>query len=263
MPYYIAEIGSCHDHNAEATGELIDELCDMGVDAIKLQYWSDSESFARQRNRLDLAKVYEQWETRLSFVSDIAEYTTSVGLNFICSVFLPQDCEVLQNKVDHFKIASIESHNMELIRAASVHSNGRALIVSTGCSQAEDFVYYNSLRNSATLSCPILLLHCIAAYPTKIEDLNLRVIQNYRLDGFSDHSGHVLAGAAAVLHGAKYLEFHVRHEKTPTDCPDYPHSLTAEQVRQYIQNCRDVLAMRGSFLRPELEAESPYRGMRS
>jgi sialic acid synthase SpsE len=64
--------------------------------------------------------------------------------------------------------------------------------------------------------------------------------------GFSDHSGHVLTGAVATAGGARIIEVHFRLDSTDPANPDYGHSLSPEQLIQYVQNVRFAEAAMGN-----------------
>lgn len=55
----------------------------------------------------------------------------------------------------------------------------------------------------------LVLLHCVSAYPTPVEDVNLRIIQEYQqlfpdaVIGYSGHELGVVVSTAAVAVGAK------------------------------------------------------------
>jgi N-acetylneuraminate synthase/N,N'-diacetyllegionaminate synthase len=73
--------------------------------------------------------------------------------------------------------------------------------------------------------------------------------------GLSDHTTSTLTGALAVAAGATIVEKHIRLHDTSQDCPDYPHSLCANEwsgpvgdvslhhfntFKQYVSNIREA-----------------------
>ena len=85
-----------------------------------------------------------------------------------------------------------------------------------------------------------LYLHCIAAYPTPMDEVQLGAIGRYGLDGFSDHTGLVQMGAYAVMAGARILEAHLRADDTDPANPDSRVALNPEGFVQYVQNVREA-----------------------
>ena len=101
----------------------------------------------------------------------------------------------------------------------------------------------------------IFLLHCVSSYPAMFEELNLHVIQEYDLDGFSDHTGNVITGALAVSHKAKILEVHIRNSYTSKSNPDFFHSINSTQMgygansnlKAYVEYANIAARARGSY----------------
>jgi N,N'-diacetyllegionaminate synthase len=72
-----------------------------------------------------------------------------------------------------------------------------------------------------------ILLHCVARYPSRIEDANLQVINTIRelhgdLVGLSDHTPGYETAIAATALGAVMIE---KHFKLDDDCIDAAYSL--------------------------------------
>jgi N,N'-diacetyllegionaminate synthase len=69
------------------------------------------------------------------------------------------------------------------------------------------------------------LLHCVAQYPSRIEDANLRAMRRYEygdLVGLSDHTPGYETAIAATALGAVMIE---KHFKLDDDCIDAAYSL--------------------------------------
>jgi sialic acid synthase SpsE len=78
----------------------------------------------------------------------------------------------------------------------------------------------------------------VSAYPTPIEDANLAAIRACNLDGFSDHTRHILTGALAVAAGARILEVHFCLPDTRDDNPDRVVSHEPEALAEYVRLTR-------------------------
>jgi sialic acid synthase SpsE len=83
------------------------------------------------------------------------------------------------------------------------------------------------------LDTSLALLHCISAYPTPVEQANLRAIETLQkafglLVGYSDHTLGIEACIAAATVGARIIEKHFTLDKTRTTFRD--HALSADPV---------------------------------
>ena len=90
----------------------------------------------------------------------------------------------------------------------------------------------------------ISLLQCTTSYPTAPRQWGLNVIpelkQRFGLPvGFSDHSGDIFAGLAALSHGAELLEFHVVFDKGMFG-PDVKSSMTIPQIKRLVEGIRQT-----------------------
>ena len=91
-------------------------------------------------------------------------------------------------------------------------------------------------------------------YPTKIEDLNLNVIDTYKRSfnnipvGLSDHSSSVLAIALAVSKGASVIEKHLTLNKNNSG-PDHFYAMNPENFKMMMQNIDLAFLCNGSFIK--------------
>lgn len=235
--FVIAEIGSAWQWKYAGTtveaGQAIAIAKSCGADAIKFQWVSDPRKMEQRRRVKKGSYDIIAWcEYKLDF---IARECRENGIEFICSVFLPCDVEKLNPYVKQWKVASLECEDEELLDA--IEDTGKPVIISSG---AMGFAMVPPLLNAS-------VLHCTAAYPAPIEQLNLRAINC--CSGYSDHSRNELTGALAVACGAKIVEVHFKLFDTPVDNPDYGHSLHVNQLRQYIANIRQAELMLGDGIK--------------
>lgn len=136
------------------------------------------------------------------------------------------------------KIASPELNHFPLLR--EVASYRLPVILSTGVSTLEDIASALSFfpRNETegdgspfpshpALSDPVILLHCVTAYPAPEEEYNLQLIPKLSARfnvpvGLSDHSADpLLVPSAAAALGARAVEKHIclRHNEAGLDDP--------------------------------------------
>jgi N-acetylneuraminate synthase len=97
----------------------------------------------------------------------------------------------------------------------------------------------------------IALLQCVAAYPTPLADINVRVIRTLANEfdvpaGLSDHTlDPVTAPAAAVALGASIVEKHFTLDKTMQG-PDHQFALEPDELSQMVSAIRDTKTALGA-----------------
>ena len=250
--YVIAEAGSTHDGSLDMALELVQIAKDAGADACKFQYWSSAERLAQRRGAQEYREIYEKYKLSLTDLIGIGDQCRHVGIDFMCTLYLPEDLPVIAPNYGlvKFKIASFEALDTNFILDHVEY--GRDIIVSTGMMNAKETHRLLGLRD---LIPEIKVLHCVSSYPAPLESLNLRVITQMGLDGFSDHAMMLTTGAMAVAAGAQIIEKHFRHEKTSKENPDYGHSLTLYDLVYYIDKIRDAERAMGDGVKVQQEAE--------
>jgi len=228
-----------------AFNDLVQQCSAVGVSAIKVQWVSDSKRMAARRHFDGDPYAYLNWPQY--WMKDMAARCADLGVEWMCTAFLPGDVAIIDPYVKRHKVASLENDDTALLGAC--YGTGKPMLVSYGCSNS---VPCFAARN-------VYRLHCVAAYPAPADQLQIAVLRYNRFEGFSDHSADVRTGMLAVACGAKYLEVHVRHDLTPPSNPDYGHSLTVEQLRTYVENVRWVEAALGDGIKKVEKCEEPLR----
>ena len=233
----IAELGSAHELRRDWALEMIRQAAESGADAVKLQYWSDASKLAIQRQRPELTNLYQRYRLPADWLEEMASAARQQKMEFLCSTFLIKDIGTVSPFVARFKIAAAESGSQFFVNAHIPYQ--KPLILSIADASAYRVRQLRSWacdQSCCDQSCTIL--YCVPQYPCPPEHAHLRRLGQWKCDGLSDHTGHVLTGALAVAAGATTIEVHMRHEQTPSTNPDYPHSLTPDQLAQYIANIR-------------------------
>lgn len=240
--FIIAEIGSAwrfgeqHRQNAH---DAIDIAKKAGADAIKFQWVSNPRKMEQRRNVPEGSYNILAWP--VEWIGEFECYARHREIEFMCTVFLPEDVAVLNPYVKRWKVASLECEDEELFY--TMGSTTKLVIISTG---AMGFTMVPPLLSAA-------MLHCTVAYPAPLEQLNLNAIKGF--SGYSDHSGEELTGALAVACGAEIIEVHFMLDKTPIDNPDSQHSHTPGGLKYYIINIRKAELMLGDGVKKVEQCE--------
>jgi len=231
-----------------------------GVDAIKYQWTSSPERLAARRHADEYIGAYRMIAFHAGWLAECQAVAQAVGLEWMCTTFLEEDIPVVAGLVKRFKISSFEASDEPFLNAHL--SYRKPIIISTG-GMNEDELWRLKKWWAANAEGPeedISLLHCVSSYPTPIEELNLHIMDE--MDGLSDHTANVLTGALATVRGAKIIEVHFRLDSTAPANPDYGHSLSPDQLVQYVQNVRFAETAMGSGekrLMPSEERWAKYR----
>ncbi len=249
MTQIIAEIAQAHEGSLGIAHSYIDALADCGVDVVKFQTHiaeaesSDFEMFRvnfsfEDKTRFDYWRrmefTIEQWE-------GLKRHCDERNVEFMSSPFSIKAVELLEKlQVKRYKIGSGELSNYLMLDA--IAQTGKPIILSSGMSDWNELD--ETFKFLSKYSCPLSLLQCTTAYPTKPEQWGfgtmLEMKSRYNLPvGFSDHSGDIFAGIAAVSMGAEILEFHAvfNHQMFG---PDAKASLNISQIEQLVKGVRQI-----------------------
>tara|TARA_R110000824_G_scaffold219743_2_gene406729 strand:- start:2344 stop:3273 length:930 start_codon:yes stop_codon:yes gene_type:complete len=255
MAYVIAEAGACHDSYMSLMRKMCYDAHEAGADAIKFQWTSDANAMAERRGKAKAqgyASIYEQYlQWPYAWHDELGKLTNELGLDYLCTVYLPGDIRLVAPYVERFKISSFESLDYEFIAAHAPYvgpDECRDILISTGMTDSRQLeeLAVRVLNERLPEDC-WTLLHCVSSYPASLLDLNLRSIFSSwttpaPMFGFSDHSAPECAftGALAVAAGAEIIEAHFKHVETDFNNPDAPHAMTVEQLTDYVSNIRET-----------------------
>lgn len=209
---------------------------ECGADAFKTQWTSDPEAMAMRRG------VARDKYTRLAWSGDVLprlkEECDRVGIEFMCTVFIPKDIPTIAKYVSRFKVSAFESDDHEFLKAHDAYTSADRFVV----------VSYRRGKGHYLAAAYTQPLYVVSEYPTPLEHLGLSELWSERDSqspyiGLSDHTYHVFTGAMAVAAGARVIEAHVRLSDTPADDPDYGHSHRLDgapvpEFKAYVENVR-------------------------
>ena len=236
--FVVAEFGVTHDGQYAQAVRLIQAAAQAGADAAKGQFWSDSKRLADRRNAPELAERLEPYRMPENWLKPLMLIAAQAGIEFMCTVYIPEDIPTVAGLVQRMKIASLEAQDLAFVRAH--RATGKQTLISTGCCDEAALGRLQELKDQYFGQWDVRLLLCTSAYPAPLQDVNLRAIRTYDLDGFSDHTPSRLTGALAVAAGARIVEKHLRLEETNPANPDFPHSLPPEEFREYVAHIRST-----------------------
>lgn len=252
--FIIAEMSANHLQDYDRAVEIIKKAKWAGVDAVKLQTYTpdtitidcDNEYFQIRQGTIwdgtTLYKLYEKAYTPWEWQPKLKEAAEKEGLIFFSSPFDITAVDFLEGiNVPAYKIASFEITDIPFIEY--IASKGKPIIMSTGIAGLADI-------EEALAACErmgnnqVILLKCTSAYPSPLEDMNLRVIPNMKeifksIVGLSDHTlGHTAALGAVAL-GAQVVEKHFTLNRDEGG-PDSAFSMEPDEFKEMVDRIREL-----------------------
>ena len=175
------------------------------------------------------------------------KYTEDKGLDFLCTAFDTEAADFLEELgVEIYKLASHSATNIELLEYLAKTS--KKSIMSTGMTDM------NEIRTAVEIfekyKTPLLLLHCVSAYPTPLDECNLNMIkvlkENFKMPvGYSGHELGYLPTLAAVAMGAVVIERHYTLDNNMTGF-DHKMSLNPDDFISMLRDIRNIEKIKGS-----------------
>lgn len=270
VPYIIAEIGSNHNGDMELAFEMIDKAIESGADAVKFQSWTNSSLVSREEyngnlNYNDKKKHFgslEEMFTKYYLREDqhyiLKDYCDKKGVVFCSTPFTEAETDLLDNLgVPFFKVASCDLNNIRLLKY--IAKKMKPIILSTGMGTISEIDQaVKTIEQEGNFD--IIILHCIAIYPPKSEDIHLnnitmlqKMYPSYPI-GFSDHTLGTVIPLASVALGSCLIEKHFTTDKN-MDGWDHDISATPEELRIISDQSKIVSNALGNFYRTVSIAE--------
>ncbi|HUS51432.1 MAG TPA: pseudaminic acid synthase [Candidatus Paceibacterota bacterium] len=252
--FIIAEMSANHLQKFDNAVKLIKVAKEAGADAVKLQTYTpdtitidcNNEYFQIKQGTLwdgqTLYQLYKKAYTPWEWQPKLKEIAEDEGLICFSSVFDKTAVDFLEKmNVPAYKIASFEITDIPLIEY--VASKGKPIIISTGIATLSDIEEaVNACKRMGNEQ--IALLKCVSAYPTPLEDVNLRTIPNLAdtfktVVGLSDHTLGISVPIASVALGVCIIEKHLTLDRK-LGGPDAAFSLEPDEFKAMVKSVREV-----------------------
>lgn len=245
--YVIAEAGVAHFGDPAKALRLVELAADAGADAVKFQLFR-ADTMISGRSSPEWIERMRSRELPFEAFARIAAHAKAHGITFMCTAHEPDALDYLTALgVPAFKVGSGEVGNWPFI--ADHARRGRPLIISTGmydAAQIDALIGAVAASGNRALG----LLHCVTAYPTPPDEINLRAMDALRDRfpgpvGYSDHTaGHAIP-LAAVARGAKILEKHITLDFDIPDAQDWKVSCGPDDLAAFVAAIRAIEASLG------------------
>ena len=260
----ISECGINHMGDVELGKRLIEESKYAGCDIAKFQTYKTDERVAANSPIYD---VLEKCEMNYEQQKQLKIHADKVGIEFASTPF---DAEALEFLIGHLgcrtvKVASFDLTNAKLLKVINEYAislPALRVVISTGMATWREIGQaIKCLPNVGDLS----ILHCVSAYPTPEEQVNLSAIGslNYLLSalpykvGYSDHTSDILAPTLAVVAGAQVIEKHFTLDLN-NGAPDNPVSADPEMMKNMVDVIRlhEKMMGDGKLMMRDIEGEA-------
>jgi sialic acid synthase SpsE len=255
--YVIAEAGLNHNGSVEMAKRLVDSAVLAGADCVKFQKRTVDKLaigpvLDAEDNRFPtFGKTYREVRAHIEFgqkeYSEIMEYCDARRIDFLCTAFDEDAVDFLESLgIAGYKMASHSLTNLPLLRY--VAARGKPTVLSTGMCEVDEIdAAADVFKRSGT---PFVLLHCVSAYPTPIEQCNLSAMAllRDRYDvpvGYSGHELGYLPTLAAVALGAQVIERHITLDKS-LEGFDHRISLEPDELVRMVRDIRSCSTAIGS-----------------
>ena len=257
----VAEAGVNHEGDPEAALLLLRLAKQAGADAIKFQTYTP----ARYASASDPARLERVGRFALDEATHrrLAAEARRLGIVFFSTAVSEDVVPLLAELCPAIKIASADLTFEPVLRAAA--RTGKPVILSTGLGtaweidQAVDWVRQEV--GAAALPDRLVLLQCVVAYPTPLEQANVASVaflkDRYGLTvGYSNHVIGLEPCLAAVALGARLLEVHFTDRREGRSFRDHELSLEPAELAELVARAPKVAACLGSYGKARQPAET-------
>ena len=215
--FIAAEIGINHNGDLDIAKQLVDVAAAIGCDAVKFQkrtvevVYSQAELDRPRESPFGTTnrELKEALEFGLEEYQGIDRHCKERGIMWFASCWDEGSVDFIEQfDPPCYKIASACLTDDHLLRHHRKY--GRPIILSTGMSTMEEIRHAVEVLGEEDL----ILMHCTSTYPSKNEELNLRVIDTLQKEfncpvGYSGHELGLQTSIAAVALGACAVERHI------------------------------------------------------
>lgn len=266
--FLIAEIGNNHNGDFETAKKLIIEAAKAGADAVKFQTFNPDLYVDKKLPIVAHAKgVYKTQHERLQSIRltevhyyELKKLSDEQGVIFCSTPFDTESADFLDKIVPFFKVASGDLTNVPLLK--HVAAKGKPVIISSGMGNEKEIQRAINIFPKESL----VLLHCVARYPTPSEEANMLSIPFLRKRfnvpvGYSDHTIGLTACRVAAAMGAVVIEKHFTLDKSQS-MGDHVLSADPGDLAELVMEIRDIEKTLGAYGKPVDNQKDAARVMR-
>ncbi|HLC56868.1 MAG TPA: N-acetylneuraminate synthase family protein [Candidatus Nanoarchaeia archaeon] len=262
--FVIAETASSHVGNKEKLKQLIKAAIDSNADAINLQkFYANELAVPQNPQHKDLAII----ELKDPDWKEVLDYAKTLNTIIIGNPFDESSVDFFDPYVDAFKIHSTDINNPEMLMKVAKKNKPMFL----GIGGAKPFEIKRAIKIlQSTGNDQIVLMHGFQAFPTRLEDSNLKLIptveKEYNLPtGFLDHIDAetkmaMILPLLSVVQGAVLIEKHITLDRKLKEY-DYFSALHPSEFKEMMFLIRETEKAIGHGQFIQSEGEIGYNTM--
>src|SRR5918992_1355465 len=171
---------------------------------------------------------------------ELQRYAAELGVDFFATAFDIASADFLgELDMPAFKVASGDVKSTPLLK--HVAAFGKPIIISTGGALVDDV--QRAYDTIMAINPHLGILQCTAGYPAAFEELDLRVVNQYRerfpgaVIGYSGHDNGIAMPVAAYVLGARIVEKHFTLNRAMKGT-DHAFSLEPVGLRKMVRDLR-------------------------
>jgi N,N'-diacetyllegionaminate synthase len=275
----LPEIGANHDGSRERLLRMVQAVAAAGARLVKFQFYTAAELVSDPERVISVGapgrthvetvgSMFDRLAVPRELMREAFTVARESGLVPLATPFSEAGADFLAELgTPAFKVASSDVNHLPFLRHLA--RLGKPVFLSVGKATLAEVD--EAVETLEVAGCrDLAILHCVASYPSPMEEMNLRVIPALAgmypecVVGFSDHSLGLTAAVAAVALGASVVEKHVTLSREG-EGPDHWFSLEMEELARLVRAVADVGVAMGSARKRVLpsEAMGRQRGIRS
>lgn len=265
--FIVAELGINHNGSLDIAKKLIDLAAAHDCDAVKFQKRTievvyTPEELARPREN-PFGTTNEDLKRGLEFgqeeYEEINRYCKEKNILWFASCWDEGSVDFIdQFDPPAYKIASASLTDDNLLK--HTRSKGKPIILSTGMSTLDEIKHAVEVLGENDL----IILHCTATYPSKLEELNLNLIPVLKEMfprnpiGYSCHSPGIVEPIMGAVLGACLIEKHITLDRTMWGS-DHAASLGPDGLYRMARDIRNLPGVLGDGEKRVYESEIPIK----
>jgi sialic acid synthase len=247
--------------------ELFREAKLAGAHAVKLQKRDNRGLSTRAAynkpydNENSFGATYGEHREFLEFgvreYQELQHYARELDIDFFATAFDLASADFLTSlDVPAYKIASGDLKSTPLLE--HVARVGKPMILSTGGALVDDV--QRAYDTIMPVNQQLVILQCTAGYPAAFEELDLRVVEQYRerfpgaVIGYSGHDNGIAMPVAAYVLGARIVEKHFTLNRAMKGT-DHAFSLEPVGLRKMVRDLERTYSALGDGVKKIYESE--------
>jgi len=263
--FVVAEIGINANGDLLLAKKLIDMAVEAKCDAVKFQKRTIEKVYTREEletpRKSPWGETNREQKNGLEFgrseYKSIARYCETNDIMWFASCWDKESVDFIEQfNPPCYKIPSALLTNDEILNYTT--SKGKPIIMSTGMSTPEQIHHAAEVLENAT---GLVILHCTSTYPSKLEELNLKMIQTLKNDykcpiGYSGHETGVSSSVVAGALGACLVERHITLDRSMYGS-DQAASLEPRGLQMLVRDLKEIPLILGDGIKKVYDSEIP------